>query len=394
MASDARLKLAVVRARYNPFGGAERFVALALDALRAEGTEVTLITREWRESGDASENISAPSRLRKVDPFYLGSTWRDWSFAHGVKKILKATGFDLVQSHERIVGVEIYRAGDGVHASWLERRDRRSGLIARLGTTLNLHHRYLINVERRMFGDQRLRAVICNSQLVKDEIVQRFAVPAERLHVIYNGVDLKRFEPEIVSLDRERMRADLGIERNHSILLFVGSGFARKGLSDALTALASVSQVSLIVIGYDKHASRYRDLAQRLGLSERCHFVGAVTDARAWYGLADGLVLPTIYDPFPNVALEALACGVPILVSDGCGAREVVRQGENGYVTAVGDVAGLAKTIETWRSQITNPTRGDQMRRAARLSALPFDVAHMSRQLLALYRSLLESRAR
>ena len=118
----ARLRVAIVRQRYNPYGGAERFIERTLPALERAGAEPTLIARR-AEGWDAR-------RVLAVDPFYLGSTWRDASFARAARAAWEAGGFDLVQSHERIPGCDIYRAGDGVHAEWLNdptaRRNRCS----------------------------------------------------------------------------------------------------------------------------------------------------------------------------------------------------------------------------------------------------------------------------
>jgi UDP-glucose:(heptosyl)LPS alpha-1,3-glucosyltransferase len=387
------MRLAIIRARYNPFGGAERFVELALRALRDDGADVTVIARDWRDHSAADDLSGNGIKFFKVDPFYLGSTWRDWSFARGVQRVLVSRPVDLAQSHERIVGIDIYRAGDGVHASWLERRARTVSVASRLGIKLNWHHRYLLHTEKKMFADRRLRAIICNSNLVRDEIAERFKVAPERLHVIYNGVDLNRYEPQLAREQRDTMRAGLGIAATQPVLLFIGSGFARKGLADALAAVAEMREVHLVVVGYDKHAARYLAKARSLGIETRCHFVGSVNDARPWYGLADGLVLPTVYDPFPNVALEALACGLPILVSDGCGAREIVLEGQNGFVVPVGNVPRLVRAIGQWLIEVADPVRSETIARAARASALPFDVAEMSRRLLALYRSLLDESA-
>ena len=109
-----KLKLAIVRQRYNPFGGAERFIARALPALERAGAEVTLIARRAEGWG--------ARRVLCVDPFYIGKVWRDWSFARAARAAWRRTGFDLVQSHERIPGCDVYRAGDGVHRRWLELR--------------------------------------------------------------------------------------------------------------------------------------------------------------------------------------------------------------------------------------------------------------------------------
>jgi UDP-glucose:(heptosyl)LPS alpha-1,3-glucosyltransferase len=170
------VKLAIVRQKYTPFGGAERFVERALSALTTQGTDVSIIAREW--SGDI-KGVT-------VNPFYIGRTWRDMSFAHGVQKIIASGQFDLVQSHERIPGCHIFRAGDGVHATWLELRNKRRD-------ALSPWHRYTLAAEAAMFRHPNLKAVICNSKMVRDDISRRFGVPDDKLHVIYNGVDLEVF---------------------------------------------------------------------------------------------------------------------------------------------------------------------------------------------------------
>jgi UDP-glucose:(heptosyl)LPS alpha-1,3-glucosyltransferase len=385
------VKLAVVRARYNPSGGAERFVELAARALQAEGNQISILARQWRPDSDQLAYASHPEVVT-LDPFYLGRTWRDWSFARAVKSYLGKARFDLVQSHERIVGLDIYRAGDGVHAAWLERRAARAGRAQRLmklSQGMSLHHSYLRDVEKRMFESPRLRAVICNSNMVRDEILARFAIDANRLHVIYNGVDLQRFNPVLRDQHNRAMRSKYQIGADDAVLLFIGSGFERKGLNDALIAVARAGNVHLMVVGTDKHQSRYLQQASVLGIEARCHFVGAVNDSRPYYGMADGLILPTIYDPFPNVTLEALASGVPILVSDGCGALEAVEEGCNGFVIPVGRVDTLSQRVTQWRDAMQSPAKAGAMRLAARHSAQRFSLEQMAGELAALYARLL-----
>ena len=102
-------RIALVRSRYDPYGGAERFVQGAVAALEAEGASLTIVTRSW-PGNDGSALI--------VDPFHVGSAWRDRSFARAACEALSTRRFDLVQSHERIECCDIFRAGDGVHAEW------------------------------------------------------------------------------------------------------------------------------------------------------------------------------------------------------------------------------------------------------------------------------------
>ena len=361
------MKLAIVRQKYTPFGGAERFVARALDALRAKGVDVSIIAREWQ--GDAS--------AIRVDPFYLGRTWRDAGFARGVRRLVAARRFDLVQSHERIPGCDIYRAGDGVHATWLELRGKPLDRFAPW-------HRYTLAAEAAMFAHPALRAVICNSRMVRDDIAQRFGLPADKLQVIYNGVDLEAFHPRLREESGRTLRSKTGVDGGTPVILFVGSGYERKGLPTLLRALGQMQRrdARLWVVGRDRQESLMRSLAQTLAVDDRVMFLGAQADVRPFYGAADVFALPTRYDPFPNAALEALACGLPLATTTTCGAAELVTAA-NGAVVAAGDVAALAASLDALCE------RAPLMRDAARASVAHLEVTTMATQLMALYSRLI-----
>jgi len=381
------MKLAIVRQKYTAFGGAERFVERALAELRAQGVDVEIIARQWSSAG---ENKSAG---RRVDPFYLGRTWRDAGFARGVQAIIATGDYDLVQSHERIPGCHLYRAGDGVHATWLELRDATRNATARLGTRLSPWHRYILNAEAEMFRHPDLRAVICNSQMVKADIMRRFAVPEDKLPVIYNGVDLAQFHPGLRDEHRSTMRAHAGTsDESRRVVLFVGSGYERKGLPDLLKALAKMehSDTELWVVGRDKREAAMRALAASLQLNDektpapdRVRFFGPQPDVRPFYGAADVFALPTVYDPFPNAALEALASGLPLITTTSCGAAELVTDA-NGAVIGANDAEALATRLDA----LCAPGRADSMREAARASVAKLGLAPMAARLTALYRAL------
>jgi UDP-glucose:(heptosyl)LPS alpha-1,3-glucosyltransferase len=255
-----------------------------------------------------------------------------------------------VQSHERIPGCDVFRAGDGVHATWLELRDRARGPLARIGTALSPWHRYTLAAEAAMFRHPRLRAVICNSRLVRDDIARRFGVPADKLHVIYNGVDLERFRPALRSEHRAAVRQRLGIPAEAPVVLFVGSGFERKGVPTLLRALAKMARQDalLVVVGRDAHESACRALADRLGVPGRVRFLGGQQDVRPFYGAADVFCLPTLYDPMPNAAVEALACGLPVVTSTTCGAAELIEEGKSGYICDALNVDSLAERLDSF----------------------------------------------
>jgi len=377
------VKVAIVRQRYNPYGGAERIVARVLPALERAGVEVTLISRT--ESGWGAR------RVLRANPFHVGNLWRDWSFARAARAAWMREGFDVVQSHERIPGCDVYRAGDGVHRRWLELRRASASVIEKLSIALNPYHAYVCEVEKRMFEHPRLRAVICNSQMVRDDIRRRFRIAPEKLHVIYNGVDVGHFHPRERERLRQRTRADLGIGADDPVFVYVGSGFARKGLRSAIDALARAAnpRFRLLVAGRDRDVAKFERRARSAGVAARVHFLGGQEDMRPPYAAADCLVLPSLYDPFGTAVLEAMAMGLPVIVSARCGAAELIQAGVNGWVCDPHDSAALAQLMRAAEAAI----RRGGLEQAARATAERYSVDAMAAQLLSLYDMLAKKAA-
>lgn len=374
------MRLAVVRQRYTPFGGAERFVDLALDALRATGIETTLITRHWAGEWNGP--------VQRIAPFYLGRLWRDAGFSGAVRRRLTRERFDLVQSHERIPGCAIYRAGDGVHATWLEQRGRLGGLHSRVAARFSPYHRYLVRAEAAMFRHPDLQAVICNSHMVAEDIQRRFEVAPARLHVIYNAVDSERFNPRLAAEHRQPVRQRLGCGADCRVWLIVGSGFQRKGVAEAIRALASLPEDQLWIVGNDRQPGQYRKLAIRTDVADRVRFLGPQTDVRPFLAAADAFLLPSWYDPFPNACLEALACGLPVVASTATGTAELIRPGENGAVCQAGDIDDILRQMTLLRPQLGEPA----LRNACVATVAELRVEKMLSQFAELYDTLIGSR--
>jgi UDP-glucose:(heptosyl)LPS alpha-1,3-glucosyltransferase len=368
--------VALIRSRYDPAGGAERFVQNAVAALRSQGATLTIVTRRWPDH-DGSAIV--------LDPFHVGSLWRDWGFARAACAELARRRFDLVQSHERIACCDVYRAGDGVHAQWLAQRSRVQATLARLATRLSPHHRYVLAAERALFTSARLKAVICNSEMVRGEIAARFATPQEKLVLIRNAVDTDAFHPGLRGEMRAGVRQQVKIPESANVVLHVGSGFERKGVAAMLEAVARApTRPWALVVGRDKRLARYVELARRLGIGERARFVGAVSDVRPYYAAADSFALASLYDPQPNAVLEAMACGLPVVTTTQCGAAELLMENESGFVRDALDVAGMGEAIGRLDGGVAL-----RMGDAARAAVAPYTPAAMARQYLDLYRRLL-----
>lgn len=371
-------RLAIVRQKYRPDGGAERFVSRALTALSNQNLELNVITREWQ--GEKQDDW----HIHICDPRKWGRISREREFANAARALWEQQQFDIVQSHERIPGCDIYRAGDGVHRRWLLQRAR---ILPAWRAQLLMHdryHRYVMHAEREMYQAPELKAVICNAEMIKREIIEDFDIDAKKIHVIYNSIDSSRFVPATAG-QRAALRQQLGLPVDAVVLCFVGSGFERKGLASAIRAIAG-TPAWLIVVGQDKAESRYRDLARSLGCEGQIRFLGMQKETLPFYQVSDGLLLPTLYDPFPNVILEAMACGLPVITSVSCGGAEFIEQGQNGFYCDALDISRLKEAVMTLPSLDKN----NDMGRAARERVKEATPEKLSSQLISLYQKLLD----
>ena len=382
---EKTLRIAIIRQRYTPFGGAERFVENALNALQHERSiELTLITRKWK--GADNPNI------KKIicNPFYLGRLWRDWSFARTACRAVNKENFDLVQSHERVPCGDIYRAGDGVHREWLKQWFRLLPLWRQLTIKLSPYHNYLLWQERRVFESPHLKTIIVNSTQIGNEIKVNFPKSRAKVELIYNGVDNEKFtlvsDPHEQKKIRNTLRTKLDIPTNSTVLLFVGSGFERKGVPLLLQLMKELPlNIHLVIIGKDRRMRRLQLECIQNGTSDRMHFLGAQQNLIGFYQAADLFLFPTLYDPLPNVVLEAMASGLPALVSNSCGAREVVTEDIDGTIQDPLD-------LNLWRDALLNILDSQEgkkltkMGHKAREKALQFSVNNMVDKLSTLYR--------
>lgn len=375
----SKLRLAIVRQKYRPDGGAERFISRALEALGSEQLDLNIITRSWQGTP------SPDWHLHICNPAKLGRVSRERGFARAARACWEREKFDIVQSHERIAGCDIFRAGDGVHRVWLEQRARIVSSWQRLSAVLSPYHRYVLQAEAEMFNSPTLKAVICNSEMVKRDILRCFSLDAGKIHVIHNAIDASRFQPATEAA-RRATRQQLALPDAATVLIYVGSGFERKGLKAAIQALAA-SDRYLIVVGQDKQLQRYQQLANQLNCLDRLRFVGVQQDVQPFYHAADGLLLPTLYDPFPNVVLEAMACGLPVITSTGCGGAEFITAGQEGFVFDALDINGLNQAVNALPALSVDSRMGD----AARRKIEPYGPQRLAQALTSLYQQVLSS---
>lgn len=303
------MKIGLVRRGYSETGGAERYLLRFADGLESQGHTCVLFSdRAWPESawGNREQVIldKARSPVAFADALMAASP--------------KPSVCDFLFSLERVHDCDCYRAGDGVHAAWLERRARFESRWRSTFRKRNPKHRQILELENSLFRPESSTHVIANAQFVKEEIVQHYGTPTNRITVIPNG-----FDPAPISEETDpSLRRELGLSSDHVSFLFVGSGWERKGLPFAIKAIESLvdrgKPAVLLVAGKDKHSPR----VQR---PESVRFLGPLPSERlsALYEAADVFLLPTLYDPFSNATLEAASHGLPVITTTANGIADL-----------------------------------------------------------------------
>jgi UDP-glucose:(heptosyl)LPS alpha-1,3-glucosyltransferase len=349
-------------------GGVETATAGVVAELLRQGDHVDLIT--W--GGPAP----VPGvRLRRLPVVRGPSLARLLSFALAARLAARRGRYDVVQSHERALFQDVYRAGEGTHRGYLTAMGRSGA---------GPFDRAVLWLERRIFTLRAARHVVAIARQGAAEAQALYGTPPDRVTVVYNGVDLRRFHPDRAASLRAAARAEMGMPPDAWVALFVGSGFARKGLDTLLAAFAELGdrRARLAIAGRGDGA-RVRAAAARLGASDRVTWLGVRPDVERLYAAADALVLPARYEPFGNVVLEALASGLPVLVSRAVGAGDLVRPGVNGGLLDGVGSADLREGLERLRD-----ADAAQLRAGARQSAEPFTHAAQVRALRAVYEGL------
>jgi UDP-glucose:(heptosyl)LPS alpha-1,3-glucosyltransferase len=366
------VRILLIARRFVFHGGVEHATADLLQALAARGHEVHLLSPPGQP---AMPGITL--RPLRLPPLSGSARLLAWPMA--ARLAMRRGTWDVVQSHERTLGQHVYRAGEGCHRGYLEAMGTR-------GRRRQVYHRLLLALERRVFTTTPQIAAI--SRLGAAEIARRHAVPSARLSVVYNGVDLARFHPDNRRRHRQAARLEAGVPAEAWLALFAGSGFERKGLDTALEGLAGLADRTsrLLVVGKgDVHP--YRRMAARLGLGDRVGWLGARPDVERWYAAADALVLPTRYEPFGNVHLEALASGLPVVTTSAAGGAEAVGD-QGGVVVAPADPTAVTVALQRLRD-------GDPqaLTAAARAAAEPFTYERQAGGFERIYRRVTGPRA-
>ncbi|MBK8092333.1 MAG: glycosyltransferase family 4 protein [Verrucomicrobiaceae bacterium] len=327
------MRLALIRRSFSATGGAELYLQRLLAGLVADGNEVHLFAEQWEGQAEGVEFHAIASAGPRAE--------RAARFALAVQDAVRAEDYDCVLSLERTLRQDVYRAGDGLHRVWLERRRQFAPWWRRPFIGRGQFHQRMMLLEERVFDPANTGRVIVNSEMVRGEIARHFpAFPADRVHLVRNGVEMRRFQ----KVDRAAARRRFGLAEQDFVLAFVGSGWERKGLPWLLQYMATQKAdptLKLLAITRD----RVRGMKP-----PNVILPGPLREVEQAYAAADLLVFLPIYEPCSNVVSEALASGIPVITSVQNGASELITPGLNGHVLDdPRDLATLHAHITSWR---------------------------------------------
>src|SRR3989338_8250439 len=369
--------------KYTSYGGAEGFLSRFIDELLKRRHTCHIFAAKWDENAGSrvkgqgsSENSKLIwHKIKTFGPSFL----RLWLFAINNYFAVRKANLDIILGFDRTFYQDIYRAGDGCHREWLIQRNKsgvgsqESGVrrtTKKIITFLNPLHLTILYLEKRLFKSKRLKFVVANSRRGKDEIIKHYGLPEEKICVIYNGINIAAFADSNGDKLRAVYREKLNI-KNETALLFVGSGFARKGLKFFIEAVGILKReghnnLKIVVVGKGR-IKKYQTIADRCGIGEDIKFMGPVKDINAYYRASDIFVLPSIYEPFSNACLEAMASGLPVVTSRINGASEIIAHGKNGMI--VDDPANPKEIAERIKPLLAGRENMLAMGRAARVTA-------------------------
>jgi glycogen synthase len=373
-------------------GGLARHVRKLSEQLVAQGVEVHVLSRgdesmaaEEEAGGVWVHRVREPRRPRDLGEFV---TWVEHMnadmLAAGVE-LGDRFDFDLVHGHDWLV------AGAGDH---LARRFRCPLVVTIHATEYGRHQgwvdkhpqSYIHGVERWMAN--RADRVITCSHYMRGHVADIYGLEEDRITVIPNGIDPLDLQP-VDDLDRLRARFAAPDER---LIVLVGRLVYEKGFQLALEALPGLIErlgdVRFLVAGSGTHEQELRDQASELGLDPHGTFLGWIGDdvLHSLYLIADLCVVPSLYEPFGLVALEAMASGCPCIVADTGGLREIVPEDERvGLRFNGGDAEHLEAMVE--RLLTDDPLR-ERLVAEASEHVLRFDWADVARQTAAIYDEL------
>ncbi len=344
-------QIVLVKDSLKPYGGLEKYARYLGKAFTKRGFYTTYLTAE-HESPDELSFANAVALKINARRAHL----RIQEFDRECQKWRRKHSPEVFFGLDRLSWQTHLRAGNGVHRAFLQHKYQGKNLIAKCRRWLNPLHRSILQMEKSAFENPHLQVLFTNSNMVRQEILEHYHVDEEKVQVVHNGVEWHEFHEHFSSWlrDKPQIAKHYKLDPNICHFLFIGHGFQRKGLEQLLRGLALLRRKNyhLSVLGREKNLKHYQRLAMKLGISSHVTFHDQQTPVSSLYQLCDCLVVPSLYDPFANVTVEALAMGLFVISSKYNGGHEILTP-ETGLV--IEELWNPASICEALKAALCRP---------------------------------------
>ena len=381
------MKIALIRKEYDLLrGGAERYAVNLAHGLADAGHDVHVFAGAGEQEDRSNITMHRVPFIKRPSPL------KNFTFQRNSRKLVAGQSFDIVQGLSQVFPSDVYRMAEPLHVHWL--RLNNMNPVKRWLKYLSPRHMTILGIESAIFKSGNYRRIIAISKLCRQQLMHYYGVPESAIRLIYNGVDLQQFSTADHGRLRCAARSRFGIPESEPVLLFAGNDFRRKGLQFALQyAMGLKAQgygLKLLVAGRGNPAPFLR-LARQRGFENDLLFLGSLVDMREAYHCADLLVHPALYEPFGNVCLEAMACGLPVATSRLTGAADIIDSGANGLVAdRPWDIEAMVGHISPLLDNNRAGLRA--MAEQAAQRAADFPLERNVQEALALYREILSEK--
>lgn len=369
-------------------GGVERYVSDLSKQLLDRGYEVHIFTHRFGQDQD--------KRLifHNVPAITWWSPLKYWTFAVNAPKIIKECGvkFDIIHGFTQTLFQDIYQVGGGCHWEYMMHTyPLMQSMFGKIVMCLNPRHSSLLLLERIIFRKKCYKQIVCVSEQCRKEVLHHYKPLATDIEVVYNGVDTHIFTIQNKLRSNNTIRTKYAIAPDEILLLFVGSGFKRKGLKHVIDALSFMDRnikIKLLVVGKGK-SREYQRFAKQKGISDKIIFTGVCKNIEEIYAAGDIFVFPSEYDPFGIACLEAMATGLPVVASRSSGISEIITQGKDGFLL---NSSIDAKEIANYICLLLDKKPREQLGFAARQKSEMYSFEANTERILRVYQKVLNKR--
>ena len=326
-------------------GGAERYTFDLAAALRGAGHEAVTLASSFGPSQASSDTVTLGTGAKTRVGQYL-------RFLDDLDRHLAAHSYDVVHAMLPVRRCDVYHphagiAADAIANGHLKYQGPVLQVISQVANRMNRRRQRFAAVERELLTGPHPPVVISLSDYVRRVLTAHYTLAPSRLATLFNATDLRRFDPTARPNAGNAVRERFGIAADRVVALMIAQDFHRKGLAEAICALAKTRDPRLVLLVIGKQdPSPYRNLSRREGVENRVVFAGKTEDPYAFYRASDLFLLPTRHDPCSLVVLESLAMGVPVISTVFNGACEIMLNGVHGFVLPdPSDIDALAESL-------------------------------------------------